>query len=164
MSYLTNLTDQERWLLLASAFGCILALGFLVIRPKRKRWSDPGSLFNQAPTLDLLNGTSGDDLSVERRTTIRRNGTTIPILMSDLNGLAPPRAGFVIDRSTGGLRIAARGEISIGTIMSVRTENAPETTPWVQVQVRSCSTTGDYYQIGCRFLEQPPWSVLLLFG
>jgi hypothetical protein len=35
----------------------------------------------------------------------------------------------------------------------------------VQVEVRNCrKINSDEYELGCRFLRTPPWSVLLLFG
>ena len=48
--------------------------------------------------------------------------------------------------------------------MQVRAANAPETTPWVSVIVRSCRNAGQHFEVGCEFDRTPPWNVLLLFG
>src|SRR5262249_9173363 len=77
---------------------------------------------------------------------------------------APPCGGYVLDRSTAGLRLATPRQFPVGALLTVRADSAPAEVPWVQVQVRSCTPVGDHYQVGCSFLEQPPWNVLLLFG
>lgn len=100
----------------------------------------------------------------ERRGAARRGGNPVAVLISDEEAEAEPIRGFVLDRSTGGLCIAVDAEIETGTILSVRTANAPQTTPWVQVEVKNCRRNGREFEIGCQWLRTPPWSVLLLFG
>jgi hypothetical protein len=100
----------------------------------------------------------------ERRGAARRGGNPIAVLITDEAVEAEPIRGYVLDRSTGGLCISCEAEIEEGTILSVRTANAPETAPWVQIEVRNCRRNGREYEIGCQWLRTPPWSVLLLFG
>ncbi len=71
---------------------------------------------------------------------------------------------FVLDRSTGGLRLAMAKPFPTGTILHARPGNAPEESLWVAMIVRSCKECGDYYEIGCQFEQELPWSQLLLFG
>jgi len=54
--------------------------------------------------------------------------------------------------------------ITPGGTMQVRAHNAPDTTPWVTVVIRSCRNTGKHFEVGCEFDQTPPWNVLLLFG
>ena len=54
--------------------------------------------------------------------------------------------------------------VPMGTPMRVRARHAPDSTPWTEATVCwSLEATGRS-EIGCRFNETPPWSVLLLFG
>jgi hypothetical protein len=75
-----------------------------------------------------------------------------------------PWEGTVHDRSTGGLCLHVSRPAVVGSHFLVRSPNAPEEMPWVEVQVRNCRKTGNTYLIGCEFVEAQPWSVLLLFG
>jgi hypothetical protein len=100
----------------------------------------------------------------ERRGAARRGGNPIGVLITDEEAKAEPIHGFVLDRSTGGLCISCDAEVEEGTILSVRTANAPQTAPWVQVEVKNCRRNGRDFELGCQWLRTPPWSVLLLFG
>jgi hypothetical protein len=100
----------------------------------------------------------------DRRKASRRPGNFIPVHLSDAQARARPKRAWVLDRSTGGLRIAADRELPAGVILSVKAENAPDNTPWIQVQIRSCRPNEKFFELGCQFLQTPPWSILLLFG
>jgi hypothetical protein len=105
-----------------------------------------------------------DHSYADRRGAIRREGTVVRILVAApvfRNGLGE---GFVLDRSTGGLRIAVTTPLEPGLIVQVRAANAPETIGFVGVLVRSCRKSGEFYEVGCEFEKTPPWNVLLLFG
>jgi hypothetical protein len=71
---------------------------------------------------------------------------------------------FVLDRSTGGLRLAVSTEIAAETVVQVRPVNAPDTVGYITVIVRSCRKNAEFYELGCEFEKTPPWNVLLLFG
>jgi hypothetical protein len=99
-----------------------------------------------------------------RRGSTRREGSPVKVTLSSpvfKNGVA---SGYVIDRSTGGLRIALQLGYATGGTLLVRAVNAPDTIPWVTVIVRSCQPNGKHYELGCEFDKTPPWNVLLLFG
>ena len=72
--------------------------------------------------------------------------------------------GFVLDRSTGGLRITVATAVEPGTNVQVRAANAPESVEFVGMMVRSCRKNGEFFVLGCEFEKTPPWNVLLLFG
>ena len=52
----------------------------------------------------------------------------------------------------------------MGGILSVRPRTAGTTVPWVQVEVRSLRQDAGFWEVGCEFVQTPPWNVLLLFG
>lgn len=100
----------------------------------------------------------------DRRGAIRREGTLVRVLLAAPNFRNGLGEGFVLDRSTGGLRITVTTPLVPGSTMQVRAANAPETIGFVGVVIRSCRQNGEFYEIGCEFEKTPPWNVLLLFG
>lgn len=100
----------------------------------------------------------------DRRSTVRREGPPVRILISSPALKAGVDKGYVLDRSTGGLRIATQKGMAPGSTVQVRAQHAPETTPWVTVIIRNCKSVGRHYELGCEFDHTPPWNVLLLFG
>ncbi|MFO0938502.1 MAG: PilZ domain-containing protein [Gemmataceae bacterium] len=119
----------------------------VIVRPEAETWSPP-------------EGTGAD-----RRSTVRREGQAVPVLLNSAALRNQPLNAYVIDRSTGGLKIVSTTQVPGGTTMQVRAENAPDSIPWVTVIVRSCRVaTGNGFELGCEFEKTPPWSILLLFG
>jgi hypothetical protein len=121
------------------------------------------------PPRPLISSETGQDPFVggvfgEKRAALRRQGNPIPVLISDATVTADPYYGWVIDRSMGGLCLTVETPVSVGTIISVRPTNAPDTAPWVQVEIRRCKEEGKSWELGCQFLKTPSWGVLLLFG
>lgn len=144
-----------------AASGVVFFLGWLLFggsRRARRPSSLPSRANQQAPD-PFVQGDPRD-----RRAALRRGGNPVAILISDAEARAKPSPGWVIDRSTGGLCLSVSEAVVEGTILSVRTSNAPETIPWVQLEVKNCRAVGGEYELGCQFVRTPPWSVLLLFG
>ena len=102
--------------------------------------------------------------ATEKRSALRRMGNHIPVWISDAESKTQARTGWVLDRSTTGLGLAYSEEVKPGTILSLRANNAPETAPWVQVEVKRCKSDGSHWELGCQYLRTPSWSVMLLFG
>lgn len=100
----------------------------------------------------------------DRRSSVRRDGAPIKVLVSSPAFQTGQDYGYVLDRSTGGLRIALGTAVAAGTSLMVRACHAPDTVPWVTVLVRSCKPAGQHHELGCEFEKTPPWNVLLLFG
>ncbi len=162
----------ERLIGPAVGFGAVLALfliGMLVVSLRRRT---AGAVPSAPPTgreKPKPAAPSSDDIFThgsknERRNALRRAGNPIAVLISDAEARSKPTGGYVLDRSTGGLCLSVPDQITTGTILSVRTTNAPESIPWVQVEVKSCRPTGGEFELGCQFVKTPPWSVMLLFG
>lgn len=101
---------------------------------------------------------------VERRAVPRRKGKSVKVHVSDAGVISEPRPGWVIDRSRRGLCLVVSEPVAEGTVLSVRAVDAPDTTPWAQVEVTNNRPKGNRWALGCRFTSDLPWSVLLLFG
>ena len=99
-----------------------------------------------------------------RRSSVRREGAPVKVILSSPGFKTGTVTGYVVDRSTGGLRMVTNIPLTPGGSVMVRTTNAPDTIPWVTLLIRSCRPNGKYHEIGCEFDQTPPWSVLLLFG
>jgi hypothetical protein len=150
----------------AAAFLFFL-IGWLLVG-RRKRVQPIKPQYRTVPANPTPNPAEEDlfirGSAMERRSSIRRRGNAVAILISDAEAAADPTSGWVVDRSLGGLCLSVEKEIESGMVLSVRTTNAPPEIPWVRVEVRSCRQVGHEYEIGCQFVRTPPWSVLLLFG
>jgi hypothetical protein len=64
----------------------------------------------------------------------------------------------------GGLRLSVVEAVPLGTRLSVRAANAPAKESWVEVEVKSCRCQEHRWELGCRFVDEPSYSVLLQFG
>jgi PilZ domain len=100
----------------------------------------------------------------ERRSSPRRKGNPVPILLSNAGVSMDSFQGWVIDRSAGGLRILVDQQVSVGTIMSVRPAKAHGSFPWLEVEIRSCQPERSSYALGVKFVVKPAWSELQGFG
>jgi hypothetical protein len=131
--------------------GLAYALGrrFLVARPRRPEVPVDSS---------FLQG-----ILTDRRAAPRRKGNTVLVELADGTD-SPPVAGWVQDRSIGGLCILAERAMTEGASIQVRPHECPETTPWTTILVKSCRPDGGLYELGCQFEHTPPWAVLLMFG
>jgi hypothetical protein len=137
--------------------ACLIVLLLMLGRKKVVRVKVPKS-GNQTGGLDL--GQSAAD----RRNSVRRDGAPVEVVVTSPAFKAGANNGYVLDRSTGGMKLALAAGMAPGGTLQVRAKHAPDSTPWVTVVVRSCRPNGDYYEIGCEFEKTPPWNVLLLFG
>lgn len=100
----------------------------------------------------------------DRRTSLRRDGQAVEVVVQSPALKGGAAGGYVVDRSTGGLRLVLSTGMAAGTALQVRAKHAPDTIPWVTVLVRSCRPSEGHFELGCEFEKTPPWNVLLLFG
>ncbi len=100
----------------------------------------------------------------ENRRAYRRGGNPVEVFISRPSARDHNLRGRVSDRSVGGLGLEVSLEFAPGTVLKVLPVNAPNITPWVDVEVRSCRPVKDGWEIGCQFVKAPSWEVLLLFG
>jgi hypothetical protein len=122
------------------------------------------------PTMDasIKEATESDPFLVgsklERRTSARRAGNPVEVVVADATGQADLGHGWVIDRSLGGLCLVFDKQCEMGQILSVKPASAAGAIFWTQLEVRSCRNTGKTFEIGCQFLRTPMWNQLLHFG
>ena len=94
----------------------------------------------------------------EQRESLRRQGHAVSVAVAEVG------QGWVLDRSMGGLCLALPAPAPQGAFLKVRAANAPEGTPWAEVEVLHCQPEEGHQRVGCRFRERPRMGVLLLYG
>lgn len=99
----------------------------------------------------------------DRRSSPRRKGNRVEVSITD-DTKTDSLYGWVVDRSMGGLCLVVEKPLSEGTLLNVRPRKAPQTAPWLSIEIRSCRPEGDEWEVGCRFTKPPQWNDLLLFG
>jgi hypothetical protein len=159
-----NLGDSGIWMPTAIGFacGCLTTL-FVQATVRRAPRPQPTPPEKTAAARKLtLQELAAMGVSAEKRGTVRRSGNAIPVIVGEGDGV--PVCGYVVDRSAGGIGLALDHSLPLGTIIRVRPSKAPETAPWVEVQVKSCRAEGTEYELGCQFTTLPPFNVMLLFG
>ncbi len=100
----------------------------------------------------------------DRRSSVRRGGHPVTVLLADPEEKAPPQSGWVVDRSVGGLCLMVPQPVPIGSFWKARPAEAPRTTPPVLVEIRTCVAAGAEWKLSCRFDKTPSYAVLLMFG
>jgi PilZ domain len=152
--------DWQFWLIAAAgaAVGLlILFLGIFLTRGKKPT----AEIEPEGPVHDPFTGGSTND----RRLAARRGGQPTKVEIQDPMDEKLIFAGYVTDRSMGGLRLMLERPVAANQILNVRSSDAPQTVPWIQVQVRRCTQQPDKtYAAGCQFVKTPAWAVLLTFG
>jgi hypothetical protein len=99
----------------------------------------------------------------DRRTAPRRRGNRVEVYLTN-EAKTEQVLAWVVNRSMGGVCLVVEQPLEEGTLLKVRPRGAPQTAPWLAVEIRSCRANGNDWEIGCRFLEAPQWNDLLLFG
>jgi len=143
------------------AIGIVVGLALVSFFTFRRRERTFPSLPPIATTKDWE---TSDSSFADRRSALRREGRPVKILVTSPSFKNEVEGGYVLDRSTGGMRIALTMAMTPGSTLQVRAHNAPTSTPWVTIIVRNCRHAGQHYELGVEFDQTPPWNVLLLFG
>jgi hypothetical protein len=100
----------------------------------------------------------------DKRAWMRREGSPLEVQVADAVLTQAPIQGRVLNRSRGGLLVSLSQPTAVGTILSVRPPHAPDEQMWIHVEVKHCKQQQDRWYLGCKFTQELPWSVLLLFG
>jgi hypothetical protein len=142
------------------AAGFLLLLGgFVLIRRYRGTRLAPAPLKRPAADRALADSES----SIERRHSPRRWGDPVQVLITDADQRTEPIRGWTLNRSAGGLGLSSPDAIPTGAVIKVRAALAPETVPWVDVEVRSCSALAGRWVLSCQFVAPPPDDARMLF-
>jgi hypothetical protein len=99
----------------------------------------------------------------ERRSAPRRKGNPISVQISNGSGNDAIQ-GWVLDRSSGGLRLLVDDPMTPGTVLSIRPAKVHENFPWVKVKVKNCHPERKSWNVGCQFVEKIAWDDLQHFG
>jgi hypothetical protein len=157
-----NLPYSEYWLPLAIGIGvaiCALTITKLVM-PRKKEAVPPPVQQPPAPEHDPFTQGSANEM----RKSYRRQGNMTEVNVALDEKKDRPVRAWVLDRSMGGLCLQSSMEIPAGTRVHVLPVNATSMTPWIEIEVRSCRSVQDGFELGCQFVKTPSWSILLLFG
>jgi hypothetical protein len=116
-----------------------------------------------AEDLQFIEQTDEGDAGDERRTAMRRTGnpTQLRITRMDTGDMLE---GWVVDRSSGGVRVLLDQAIPVKATLSVRPVKAHTNFPWVKAEVRSCKPERGGYSLGCMFMQKLTWAELQAFG
>lgn len=114
--------------------------------------------------LAVAGAPASPDAGADRRVGFRRVGNPVEVLVCDDKFAAAPKRGWVVDRSRHGVRLSLMDKVDNGTILQVKPTVAPETVPWLAVEVRNAQPGDQSWEMGCRFMSEPSWELLLLFG
>ena len=161
---LTVVTSQP-WIIpvigvLVTSLAFLMGRRWLVARPA----SSENAVEEPETVLLSLAAARANQSRSERRIAPRRKaGKRVEVYLTD-NPEAIPQLGWVVDRSMGGLRLNVEEPLSEGTILNIRPRKAPQTAPWLAIEIRSCRSDGSTWEVGCRFVKPPQWNDLLLFG
>jgi PilZ domain-containing protein len=161
-----DLTSLPAWVAPAigvASAGLAFACGFAVLGRRRRLTAapaDPAAPAQPATPADPFVEGSGS----ERRAAHRRQGSQVQALVAEGDDTAHAVPCWVVDRSVGGLGLRMDTPVTTGAVLRVRPRDATPIIPWTEVEVKSCRQHGDSWEVGCRFVRTPPWSVLLLFG
>lgn len=98
------------------------------------------------------------------RTVARRKGKFIDVDIFDGSNSQMAFKGWVLDRSSRGLRIAVEDSFQIGKKLIVRVKSPDNIFPTVEVLVRNKRKSVHGWELGCQFVGTPPWNALILFG
>jgi hypothetical protein len=161
--WFSNLSVREPALWLAIGSGFAILLFFLILGRRQRRAAAIVAAGNElASTADQwLPPPKRPD---ERRRSTRRSGVPTPVQVCDPKKPKRVVDGYVLDRSSGGLRLALAKPFPAGAALQIRPANAPPENPWIVIIVRSCREIGDYFEVGGQFQEELPWHLLLMFG
>ena len=140
------------------AAGLMLLLARLFLRWRHARW-------HPADWDSVLVGRAIGSAPEDRRCAARCPGKTVKVWITDANLTGEPFQGWIRDRSMGGLSLTVDRSVDIDTIVSVRSTDADNLTPRIQVHVKRCAVEGEgHWELGCQFVHTPSYSQLLSFS
>lgn len=112
----------------------------------------------------MASDSGSDSGGSERRTEPRRKGNPVSVQVSNSNNTSEPFQGWVVDRSTGGVRLLVDQEVKPGSVLSLRPTKSHPGFTWVQIKVKSCRPERSSFNLGCQFMRKLTWSELQVFG
>jgi hypothetical protein len=100
----------------------------------------------------------------ERRSAPRRAGNPLSVQITNAKVKGETLEGWIVDRSSGGIRLLVDQAMEPGALLNVRPTKAHPSLGWVEVKVRSCSPERNSFKVGCQFVNKLTWAELQMFG
>jgi hypothetical protein len=150
------------WALGLAASATLLVAGRSLFGRRARTLRERVARPDGAPPPEALDQ-ARERFSADRRREPRRDGPPTPVLLTRSQN-CPPGEGVVVDRSSGGLCLAADRPYLEGAALFLRPERATAGFPWVEVVVRHCRGCRDYYLVGVEFFIRPERDVMAEFG
>jgi hypothetical protein len=100
----------------------------------------------------------------ERRASPRRRGNPVSVYVTDPERTGAEFQGWIVDRSSGGVRLLMDQSVLPGTVLNIRPMKCHPSFPWIAVEVKSCRPERNSWNLSCQFVEKLSWSELQLFG
>ena len=162
-----TLIAWETWIVPAAGVltsGLMLLAGRTVLRWRRA--PEPRPLVPPEPSSSSAGPDPFDYGSpTNRRRALRRNGKSVEVLINQPGETpAPAAAGWVVDRSSGGLRLFLAQAVPESTVLKVSVGGTSPATSPVDLEVTNCVKEGDGFLVGCQFVGKPTWPDILQFG
>jgi hypothetical protein len=98
----------------------------------------------------------------ERRASPRRGGNPVSVQITNSDGES--YQGWVVDRSSGGVRLLVDQSFNTGTILNVKPTKAHPSLNWIKVRVKSCRPERNSFKVGCEFVNKMSWAELQALG
>jgi hypothetical protein len=93
---------------------------------------------------------------------MRREDNRTAVHVIEKSGGSPQQA-FVLNRTSGGARLAVKQDVPVGTTLWLRAEHAPSNAPWAEVTVRCRGEADGHFEIDCQFQGKLHWTAHLMF-
>jgi len=93
---------------------------------------------------------------------MRREGNRTAVHVIGKGGRSPQKA-YVLNRTSGGARLAIKQDVPVGTNLWLRAEHAPANAPWGEVTVRRRQEADGHIEIDCQFQGKLHWTAHLMF-
>lgn len=142
---------------LAIAVGAGICIGVLALFAGKSMLSPQSKAPSDNPSEVYLHQT-------EKRLAHRRQGRMIDLAITDIDRHEQPIKGWIIDRSTGGVKFWAEKNWEVGSLLCIRVAHLADAMPWIEVRVKHCKQSQKGWELGCQFLQPLTWNILLAFG
>jgi hypothetical protein len=152
-------------LLFVGAAMCIVLGHFTIPAAVRRRTIQTGTVLD-GPSANGMTGRRGHrrPSSADKRKHTRRGGDPRPVWLAVSPDGALAKNATVLDRSRGGLLLAVDESFDVGSVRYVRPCNADEDLEWIRLEVRHCRQRDGRWFLGCKFSNELPWGIILMFG
>lgn len=109
-------------------------------------------------------GTVAQPKARDRRTAARRDGRPVPVQIMEEDEVTEIGVGHMMDRSHTGICFVTHFPIVSGKKVNIRPHQTGGKHAYLLVEVKHCHHVGAVWEVGCKFVKQPPWSLMMDLG